>query len=293
MAERSRLPVAVGLACLAFGAARAVDLAAYGFLLSDSLDVLAGKAAAPDQYRYLPHLLMVGLAKAVGFRAALEVVIFVPLFTFLCLLMFVAWQDRPAIKRAAGCVFVALIYPLSMYAGARFDTALVLAFMLAGLCLWNRPALYLALIAIFSLCRADYALILALFVLVQAHEAGRPIAPYVAASATPVVAQAAFWLIFPSASYYTEVMQLGANLRGDVLGIPGFLYTLGVLVLVAAFVWKPLRVDRYAAAKLAVLLLYVLMILVCARAREWRLWLPLMPLAYGILCGPAVRKRIR
>lgn len=291
---RGRILIMLALVCLALAASRAADLAFPDLLLSNSVDVVLGRGAAPDQYRYLPHLLMVGLAQVLPFKAAIEVFVFGFLLAFLWMAMFVAWQGRPSIERAACCVFVAMLYPLSMFAGPRFDTALQLAFMLGGLCLWNRPPLYLLLIAVFSLARADYALILALFVLVQAYEAKRlPSAIYGFACCIPLAVQAVMWATFHDATYYTTVFQIAGNMTGDVLRMPGFLYTLGVSALVAAYVRPALRLDRYAIAKLAVLALYILMILLVARAREWRLWLPLLPLVYGLFCGPAMIGRTK
>ncbi len=185
---------------------------------------------------------------------------------------------------------MALIYPLSMFAGPRFDTGLSIALVLAGLCAWRKPLIYLPVVLVLALTRADYALILALFVLVQSErsEYSMPLL-YILAPSIPLVVQMALWWIFPNATYVTAIVQIADNLGGDVLKIPGLWYTLGIGAMVVAYARPHLRIDRHALAKIGVLLLYVAMILVVARAREWRLWLPILPLVYALWFGPAIR----
>ncbi len=124
---------------------------------------------------------------------------------------------------------------------------------------------------------------------VQIREHGGIVRLDVLACCIPLAVQGALWSIFPNATYVTSIVQLADNLTGDVLKVPGLWYTLGAGAFVAAYARPKLRVDRYALAKIGVLLLYVAMILVVARAREWRLWLPILPLVYALWFGPAVR----
>jgi hypothetical protein len=291
----------IAVVFLAFAATRATDLMFYDPGLVDwagpkgSFDIVRGHGIAPEQYRYLSHLLVTLLAQVAGFKLAVNALTFVFLAAFFFIMLFVAWPERPPYEKAAICAFVALLYPISMFFGPRFDTALFLTLMMLGLCLWDRPLPYLLLIAVFSVARADYALVLALFVLADVLEnRKRPIAVYLAAVLVPLGVQILFWIIFASSSYYTKILMLHENLSGEFLKTPGFWYSLGVAAL---FAWLTPNQERggsarrratmFTAAKLGTLGLYLLAILVVGRLREWRLLLPALPLLLVLLWGPA------
>lgn len=299
---RGRILIMLAIVCLALAATRATDLMFFhgryfNDLAADSAAIVRGHGPAPDQYRLLPHLLAASIAPLIGARAAWCLITFGGLSVFLVLLAFIAWPSRLIAEKAILCALMAFLYPLSMFAGPRFDTSLYLALMMGGLCLWNRPAAYLALVAVFSLARADYALILALFVLVQAIEQKRPAPVYLAAVSLPIAAQCALWVIFADAPpFVTDIPEWQANLRGEAMGMPGFWYALGVglLVWTVAPRWKrPAGNWPFALAKLSAIGVFVLMMLVAARFSEGRLWLPLMPLVYGLFCGPALMGRTK
>ncbi len=291
----------IAIVFLAFAATRATDLIFYDPGLVDwagpkgSFDIVRGRGVAPEQYRYLSHLLVTLLAQAGGFKLAVNALTFVFLAAFFFMMLFVAWPERPAYEKAAICAFVALLYPLSMLFGPRFDTALFLALMMLGLCLWDRPLPYFLLIAVFSVARADYALVLALFVLADVLEHRKKgIAVYIAAVLVPLGTQILFWIIFAGSTYYTKILMLHENLSGEVLKTPGFWYTLGVAALLAWLAPNKgrgspgrQRATTFAAAKLGTLGLYLLAILVVGRLREWRLLLPALPLLLVFLLGPA------
>lgn len=292
----------VGVVCLAFAATRATHLIFESTLInwpgpmgSGSFDIVHGRGVAPEQYHYLPHLLAVLLAKVVGFKIAVNALAFLSLSAFFFVVLYVAWPGRSAYEKVAVCAFVAFFYPISMFFGARFDTSLFLFLMMIGLWLADRPFPYLLLIAAFSAARADYALILALFVLADAFECRRKdIAIYVAAVLVPLGVQILFWIIFASSAYYTKVLTFEENFSGEVLKSPGLWYAIGLAALLFYLApakrrdeatEKRTRVAR--TAKLATLCLYVLCIVAVGRLRELRLLLPALPLVLVLVWGPA------
>ena len=297
---RQRILGSVGIVFLAFAATRATDLLFYDPGLADwagpqgSVDIVRGRGVAPEQYRYLSHLLVALIGHAGGFKLAVNALAFLSLATFFFIVLFVAWPERPACEKAAICAFVALLYPLSMLFGARFDTGLFLAWMMLGLCFWDRPLPYLLVIVVFSVARADYALVLALFVLADILEhRKKAIAVYFAAVLVPLAVQILFWIIFAGSAYYTKIVTLPENLRGEFLKAPGFWYTLGAAALLSCVAPREhgapagQRARVFAMAKLATLGFYLLAILVVGRLREWRLLLPALPLLLVFLLGPA------
>jgi hypothetical protein len=301
LSRRQRILGSIGIVCLAFAATRATDLLFYEPGLTDwagpqgSFDIVRGRGVAPEQYRYLSHLLVALIAHAGGFKLAVNALAFLSLVAFFFIVLFVAWPERPAREKAAICAFVALLYPLSMLFGARFDTGLFLAFMMLGLCLWDRPLSYLLVIVAFSVARADYALMLALFVLTDILERRKKgLAIYVAAGLVPLAVQILFWNIFAGSAYYTKIATLSENLHGEFLKTPGFWYTLGAAALISCVALNKehrapagQRAKMFAMARLAMLGFYLLAILVVGRLREWRLLLPVLPLLLVFLWGPA------
>lgn len=298
----NRIIGGAGLVCLAFAATRTTHLIFDSALInwpgpmgSGSFDIVHGRGVAPEQYHYLPHLLAAFLAQMVGFRIAVNALAVLSLSAFFLVVMYVAWPGRSASEKAALCAFVAFFYPISMFFGPRFDTSLFLALMMIGLWLSDRPSSYLLLIVLFSIARADYALILALFVLVDAFERRRKdIAIYVAAVLVPLGVQILFWIIFASSAYYTKVLTIKENLSGEVLKSPGLWYAVGLAALF--FYLAPVKrrdtpIDKRTklarTAKLATLCLYVLCIIAVGRLQEWRLLLPALPLVLALVWGPA------
>lgn len=298
---RSRVLGGIGITLLAFAATRATDLMFYDSGLiawagpKGSFDIVRGLGVAPEQYRYLSHFLVTLLAHAGSFRLAVNALAFLSLAAFFFIVLFVAWPERPAYEKAAICALIAFLYPLSMFFGPRFDTSLFLALMMLGLCLWDRPLPYFLLIVVLSVARADYALVLALFVLADIVERRKPaVATYLAALLVPLGVQILFWILFADNAYYTKVLTLRENLAGEVLKPPGLWYTLGVATLLLSL--TPIqrsdgsperRAMMSKAAKLATLCLYLLAIVLVGRLREWRLLLPALPLLLVLLWGPA------
>jgi hypothetical protein len=262
-----------------------------------SIDVVLGRGTAPDQYRYLPHLIVAGLSQVMSYKHAISCFTFFFLSIFLLLTNFAAWPQRQSWERAALCIVFALLYPLSMPFGPRFDTALYLALMILGLCFWERSLFYLLLIVIFATARADYALFLAVFILLDALEHGRKLGVYIVAIAVPIVVQLVFqfWL-FSGSKYYTSAFTLSHNLSVEIFQAPGFWYTIGILGFIACHrvCVSPQRPGVQSAratniyiAKWLTLACYILLCLFVARMREWRLMLPMLLLLPSLAFGPA------
>jgi len=143
--------------------------------------------------------------------------------------------------------------------------------------------------------RADYALVLALFILADILEhRKKATAVYFAAVLVPLAVQILFWIIFAGSAYYAKIVTLPENLRGEFLKSPGFWYTLGTAALLVYVAPSKAQGDpagqrtrMFAVAKLGTLGLYLLAILVVGRLREWRLLLPALPLLLVFLLGPA------
>src|SRR5471032_3279221 len=86
-----------GAVFLALAATRATDLMFYDPGLINwagpqgSFDIVRGRGIAPEQYRYLSHLLVVLLAHMGGFRVAVNVLTFASLAAFFSIVLFAAW----------------------------------------------------------------------------------------------------------------------------------------------------------------------------------------------------------
>ena len=281
--------------CLAFGAARASILLAYPELIQDgpagTIAIVKGHGLAPDQYRYLPHLLLWSFLSVLTYKQAITVFVFGWLAVSLAIIKFLAWPSRPPVEKTLVCIFIALIYPLSMPFGARFDTSIQLALVISGLYFWDRPFSYFLIILLCAVTRADYAFALALIVLLDAIQEGRKLPVYVAAVAAPLVVQTAMATHFSGNAYYANVITLPANLSGEIFQAPGFWFCAAIVAFIA--VERPTssimsgQRQGTLVLKWGVLLLYLASVVAIGRLREWRLMLPILPLVLNIYFGPA------
>lgn len=250
--------------------------------------IFEGVGDAPDQYRILPLLVLDAcwrLLKAIrpGTPWNHAVLLFNGLFGFMVLEGFYRLATFwTAYQRLLFNLLFAAAYIYTQYTGWRPDTlGLELACIL---CVWlwqnapGRPYWSLPAITALALCRADVALVFALFQAIYLERARWLKTVLVA---IPVVTQYVLQtFLFPNARYYTQPFMLFDNLGGYYLAYNPA--TWGILAAVWLF-WDAIRAfARQVRSNYPwlpwLLAGYTGLVLIVGRLNEYRLYLPFIPL---------------
>jgi hypothetical protein len=256
--------------------------------------IFEGRGDAPDQYRILPLLPLKWLCTQMPFHTAVliynGVCALISLELLWLLAGFLAERSRLALSFG-----FALLYIFTQYTGWRPDTlAALLPCLLAALVLQrvadDRRAFigFGALVIALAFCRADIALVYALFGAFYRQKV------WVVLAIFPLLIQYAlqtWW--FPEAEYYAKTIMLMDNLRLHYLT-----HNPATYLIVAALVAYARPVQTFLKATIRkyfyfYLLLggYLVLVLVVGRINEYRLYLPFLPLFLLILHGRHLQAR--
>ena len=248
------------------------------------LDILAGKGAAPDQYRLLQNHLIGLLYRVTDLYHAVFWFTAVSLAGAILLLVDYTYTGISRAAKRYLSIALALIYPVLMYNGPRGDTAfiLLLALGLAMAIEREEQPPFLILIALMAFTRADVALFAALFAVLW-KPAWFGHVHWILVVTLPLAVQSALqFIVFPEARYYCDVVMLQENLKLDrFAATPAFLLAGALLCMFHRSVIDFCRWLYHLGLRGKLLMLifasYVVAILVVAIAAETRLFLPLVP----------------
>ena len=243
---------------------------------------------APDQYRILPLLPLKYLCLWMPFNTA--VLLYNAVFGWIALELLWRLSRGLELRLRWACGFgLAILYIFLQYTGWRPDTmGLLVVCLVAALILREmrdpllRFGLYGLCIAVLCLCRADIALMYALFGTFHLKRSYAVFIPL------PIFAQILLqeW-IFPDAQYYSKVWMLWDNVQAHYLLHHPATYLLAAAILVF---WQPIKrfvKDTFRKNYYFYLLMigYGILILFIGRLNEYRLYLPFLPLLLLIAHG--------
>jgi hypothetical protein len=250
--------------------------------------IIAGEGRAPDQFRILPYLLL-GLIREFSSSIGVEGWK-IPILLFETLSLFAAACFlRPLFRSRkeadAGILLLLLVYPFLMFDGVRSIAAFILfqSSMMLTLfhCGWNgltRKLGFVVALVLFSLTRADIALLVGL---VCAICMGLRVWEIVLLVSIPVITQLILSnVVFPEAEYYSALIMLAENLTFNYLLNNPLSYLLaGLLLLRTEAIKEFLRgQDKSGLIICCLMLAYFVTVLVIGRPNEYRLFLPFLPI---------------